>query len=103
MSNKSQINQLSKRELVESLLARQQQDSSTMNRLILSVALAAGVEPEALAQKFADGDASRNFAERFNKALDAEFQKREQVDKSAADTTQKDGENELATGEVGEQ
>ncbi|MBL8031364.1 MAG: hypothetical protein JNK33_03510 [Candidatus Doudnabacteria bacterium] len=83
MSNKSQLNNLSKREILESLLARQQQDSSTVNRLVLALALAAGVSAEALAEKFADGTVSGEFAARFNKALDAEFAKRQQADVSA--------------------
>lgn len=82
MSNKSQLNQLSKREILESLLQRQQQESSTLNRLVIAVAMAAGLEPEAVAAKFADSTASANFVERFNKALDEEFSKREQQAKN---------------------
>ena len=76
MSNKSQLNQLSKREILESLLARQQQDVSTLNRLVISVAMAAGVSAESIAEKFADPNLTSDFASVFNKALDAEFQKR---------------------------
>lgn len=79
MSNKSQLNNLSKREILESLLARQQQDSSTVNRLVLALALAAGISAEALAEKFADAQATGEFAAQFNKALDAEFTKRQQT------------------------
>lgn|SRR3989338_7460754 len=81
MSSKSQINQLSKREILESLLSRQQQESSTLNRLIVATATAAGLEPEAIAAKFANGAAMSQFIERFNKALDEEFVKREQASK----------------------
>ncbi len=77
MSNKSQLNSLSKREILESLLARQQQDSTTMNRLVLAIALAAGLDAEAVAQKFADAAATGEYAEKFNKALDSEFSKRQ--------------------------
>lgn len=79
MSTKSQLNNLSKREILESLLARQQQDSSTVNRLVLALALAAGISAEALAEKFADAQATGEFAAQFNKALDAEFTKRQQA------------------------
>ena len=82
MSNKSQINQLSKREILESLSYRQQQESSTLNRLIVAVAVASGMEPEAVAVKFADGASMSGFIERFNKALDQEFAKREEASKN---------------------
>lgn len=78
MSNKSQLNNLSKREILESLLSRQQQDSATMNRLVLAIALAAGLNAEGVAQKFADAAATGEFADKFNKALDAEFTKKQQ-------------------------
>lgn len=77
MSNKSQLNNLSKREILESLLSRQQQDSSTMNRLILAVAVAAGLDAESIAQKFADAAVTSEFAEKFNRALDVEFAKKQ--------------------------
>lgn len=77
MSNKSQLNSLSKREILESLLSRQQQDSTTMNRLVLAIALAAGLDAEMVAEKFADAAATGEFAEKFNKALDAEFSKKQ--------------------------
>ncbi|MBP9686985.1 MAG: hypothetical protein KBD66_04270, partial [Candidatus Doudnabacteria bacterium] len=72
----SQINNLSKREILESLLSRQQQDVSTLNRLVVSVAMAAGLDPEVIAEKFADPNLTTDFANTFNKALDAAFQKR---------------------------
>jgi 2-hydroxychromene-2-carboxylate isomerase len=78
MSNKSQLNQLSKREILESLLARQQQDNSTINRLVIAVAIAAGLDAEAVAAKFADAEVTGTFADAFNKALDIEFAKRRQ-------------------------
>lgn len=59
------------------MLARQQQDSTTMNRLVLAIALAAGLDAETVAQKFADAAATGEYAEKFNKALDAEFGKRQ--------------------------
>lgn len=76
MSGKSQLNSLSKREILESLLSRQQQDVSTLNRLVVSVAMAAGLDPEVIAEKFADPNLTTDFANTFNKALDAAFQKR---------------------------
>lgn len=48
-----------------------------MNRLVLAIALAAGLDAEVVAQKFADAAATGEFAEKFNKALDAEFSKRQ--------------------------
>ena len=77
MSNKTQLNQLSKREILESLLQRQQQDASTMNRLILAVAVALDLNPETVAQKFTDNTATSEFADKFNKALDAEYAKKQ--------------------------
>lgn len=87
MSNKSQLNNLSKREILESLLGRQQQDSSTMNRLILAVAVAAGLDAETIAQKFADAAATSEFAEKFNRALDLEFSKKQTQTPESSDAT----------------
>lgn len=76
MSNKTQLNQLSKREILESLFERQQQDNSTLNRLVLAVALAAGLKPEEVAKKFMDAVATGTFADEFNKTLHSEFEAR---------------------------
>jgi hypothetical protein len=77
MSNKSQLNNLSKREILESLLARQQQDMSTVNRLVLAVAAAAGLDAEAVAKMFMDAEATGAFADKFNKALGETYRSRE--------------------------
>ncbi len=76
MSNKSQINQLSKREILEGLLSRQQQDNATVNRLVIALAMLSGQSPEALAKSFADSAGTADFAAQFNKALDDEFSKK---------------------------
>ncbi len=76
MSNKTQLNQLSKREILESLFERQQQDNSTLNRLVLAVALAAGLDAKEVAKKFTDAVATGAFADEFNKTLHSEFEAR---------------------------
>lgn len=94
MSNKTQLNQLSKREILESLFERQQQDNSTLNRLVLAVALAAGLKPEDVAKKFTDAVATGAFADEFNKTLHSEFEARAQK------TTESESASEIVTEEA---
>ncbi len=85
MSNKTQLNQLSKREILESLFERQQQDNSTLNRLVLAVALSAGLDAKEVAKKFTDAVATGAFADEFNKALHSEFEARAQKSSTEAE------------------
>ena len=63
---KSQLNNLSKRQILESLMYEQNQSNATLSRLITAVARTAGLEPEKLAENFIDDKANQEFVDKFN-------------------------------------
>ncbi len=63
---KSQINNLSKRQILESLMYEQNQSNATLSRLITAVARTAGIDPEKLAENFIDDKANQEWVEKFN-------------------------------------
>ncbi len=67
--SKSDINKLSKRQILESLYYEQSQGNATISRLVTTLARVSKVSPEELAQAFADGSANQEFAQKFNQAL----------------------------------
>ncbi len=75
MASKSQLNQMSKKQILQSLAYQQQQDSATMNRMLVAVARTVGVDPVQLAKNFVDQEENRKFAETLNSALDQEYSK----------------------------
>ena len=66
---KSQINQLSKRQILESLYQEQNQSNVTLSRLITSVARTAGIDPIKLAELFIDDKGNQEFVDKFNAAV----------------------------------
>jgi len=66
---KSQINQLSKRQILESLMQEQNQSSVTLSRLITAVARTANVDPLKLADMFVDDKGNQEYVEKFNTAV----------------------------------
>ena len=72
---KSQLNNLSKRQILESLMYEQNQSNSTLSRLITAVARTAGLEPERLAEIFIDDKANQEWVEKFNLAVKASHAK----------------------------
>lgn len=68
---KSQINQLSKRQILESLMYEQNQSNATLSRLITAVARTAGIDPEKLAENFIDDKTNQEWVEKFNLAVKA--------------------------------
>lgn len=68
---KSQINQLSKRQILESLMYEQNQSNATLSRLITAVARTAGIDPEKLAENFIDDKANQEWVEKFNQGVKA--------------------------------
>lgn len=66
---KSQINQLSKRQILESLMYEQNQSSSTLSRLITAVARTANVDPEKLADMFIDDQGNQEYINKFNASV----------------------------------
>lgn len=75
----SQINNLSKRQILESLMYEQNQSNATLSRLITAVARTAGVDPEKLAEMFIDDKANQEYVEKFNASV-----KEKHVAKAAA-------------------
>lgn len=69
--SKSQINNLSKRQILESLMYEQNQSNATLSRLITAVARTAGVDPEKLAEMFIDDKANQEYVEKFNAGVKA--------------------------------
>ncbi len=63
---KSQLNNLSKRQILESLMYEQNQSNATLSRLITAVARTAGVDPDTLADNFIDDKANQEYVEKFN-------------------------------------
>lgn len=66
---KSQLNQLSKRQILESLMAEQNQSTVTLSRLITAVARTAGIDPVKLAELFVDDKGNQDYVETFNKTV----------------------------------
>ena len=69
--SKSQINNLSKRQILESLMYEQNQINATLSRLITAVARTAGIDPEKLAEMFIDDKANQEYVEKFNVGVKA--------------------------------
>ena len=68
---KSEINKLSKRQILESLMYEQNQSNATLSRLITAVARTAGIDPEKLAGNFIDDKANQEWVEQFNVGVKA--------------------------------
>lgn len=69
--SKSQLNNMSKRQILESIMYEQNQSSVTLSRLITAVARTAGLAPEKLAEMFIDDKGNQEFVEQFNNAVKA--------------------------------
>lgn len=67
--SKSQLNQLSKRQILESLMQEQNQSNVTLSRLITAVARTAEIDPLKLAELFTDDQGNQEYVEKFNKAV----------------------------------
>lgn len=63
---KNQLNNLSKRQILESLMYEQNQSNATLSRLVTAVARTAGIDPEKLAENFIDDKANQEFIDKFN-------------------------------------
>ncbi len=66
---KNQLNNLSKRQILESLMYEQNQSNATLSRLVTAVARTAGLDPEKLAEHFIDDKANQEFIDKFNLAV----------------------------------
>lgn len=68
---KSQLNNLSKRQILESLYYEQNQSNATLSRLITAVARTMNVDPVKLAETFIDDKGNQEFVETFNTSVKA--------------------------------
>lgn len=66
---KSQLNNMSKKEILQSLMYEQNQSNATLSRLITAAARTAGVDPEKLAQVFTEDKDNQEYVEKFNAAV----------------------------------
>lgn len=69
--SKSQLNNMSKKEILQSLMYEQNQSNATLSRLITAVARTAGVDPEKLAEMFTQDKENQEFVEKFNQGVKA--------------------------------
>ncbi len=68
---KSQLNSMSKKEILQSIMYEQNQSNATLSRLITAVARTAGVDPQKLAEMFVDDKGNQEFIETFNLGVKA--------------------------------
>ncbi len=95
MSKSSQLNQMSKKQILDSLLYQQQQGTATVNRLLIALAQAAKISPEEMAKFFVEASSGQEFADKLNKAIDDEIMKKQAELKSE---TQETGDLETSGG-----
>jgi hypothetical protein len=68
---KSELNNMSKRQILESLMYEQNQSNATLSRLITAVARTAELDPGKLAEIFIDDKGNQEFIDTFNMAVKA--------------------------------
>lgn len=80
---KSQLNNMSKKEILQSLMYEQSQSNATLSRLITAVARTAGLEPDKLAELFIDDKGNQEYIDKFNLAVKSKHIEVHQGDDSA--------------------
>lgn len=80
---KSQLNNMSKKEILQSLMYEQNQSNATLSRLITAVARTAGVDANKLAEMFTQDKENQEYVEKFNVGVKEFHAKR--VEKDNAD------------------
>jgi hypothetical protein len=65
----SQINKLSKRQILESLYHEQNQSTVTLSRFMTAVARSLNIDPEQLAKAFNEEQPNQEYIAKFNEAL----------------------------------
>ena len=88
---KSQLNNMSKKEILQSLMYEQNQSNATLSRLITAVARTAGVEAKKLAEMFTQDKENQSYVEEFNVAVKEMHAKR--AEKEASDANIIAGKN----------
>jgi hypothetical protein len=65
----SELNKLSKRQILESLYYEQNQATATLSRFFTAIARLQGISPENLAKAFAEDEANQEYVKKFNETL----------------------------------
>lgn len=65
----SDINKMSKRQILESLYYEQSQSTATLSRFFTAIARLQGIKPEDLAKAFAEDQANQDYVQKFNTIL----------------------------------
>ncbi len=81
---KSQLNNMSKKEILQSLMYEQNQSNATLSRLITAVARTAGVDATKLAEMFTQDKENQDYVESFNVAVKEIHSKRVKDETKAA-------------------
>ena len=93
---KSQLNNMSKKEILQSLMYEQNQSNATLSRLITAVARTAGVDATKLAEMFTQDKENQDYVEQFNVAVKEVHTKRVASEKAdEAIIAGKDPQSEL--------
>ncbi len=88
---KSQLNNMSKKEILQSLMYEQNQSNATLSRLITAVARTANVDAKKLAEMFTQDKENQEYVEQFNVAVKEFHTKR--AEKEANDQAIISGKN----------
>jgi hypothetical protein len=78
---KSQLNNMSKKEILQSLMYEQNQSNATLSRLITAAARAANVDPVKLAEMFTQDIENQEYVEKFNVSVKEIHTKRAATEK----------------------
>ncbi len=92
MAKKTQLNQMSKKQILQSLAYQQQQDYATINRMLVALARSLNVDPATLAKNFVDQEGNRSFAQNLNSSLDELYEKAEAEAQAQASADEQAGE-----------
>jgi len=65
----SELNKLSKRQILESLYYEQSQSTATLSRFFTAIARLQGITPEDLAKAFAEDEKNQEYVQKFNQTL----------------------------------
>ncbi len=65
----SELNKLSKRQILESLYYEQNQATATLSRFFTAIARLQGISPEDLAKAFAEDEKNQEYVQKFNQTL----------------------------------
>jgi|GEM_PF-998900 len=65
----TELNKMSKRQILESLYYEQSQSTATLSRFFTAIARLQGIKPEDLAKAFSEDEANQEYVQKFNATL----------------------------------